>query len=1780
MNWDVARFIRKLLPRTHPRLRKALPVLEALETRLAPTVNILTYHDDTSSSGVNANETQLTPANVNTNTFGKLYNVTLDGQVYAEPLVETGVAIASGPFTTSGSAGIHDVVFVATEHDSLYAIDASALGGAILWQRSFLDTSVAGNNTLGASSIVPVSSNDVGAADISPDIGITGTPVIDASTGTLYVVVKTKETIGGNTYFVQRLHAIDVSDGTDVTTPYLIGDTTTSGIDNTSIYVYGTGDGAVTDPYNGTGKMVVQFNTLTENQRAALSLVNNTVYVAWASHGDNGPFHGWVVAWDVSKLTSSGLVLKGVFNTSPNDGESGVWQGGGGLVFESDGSAFYFETGNGTGGAPKLNAAGFPTNDNYNEAVVKLVADPTTSPTNQNGNGWGFKVVDYFIPYNVTALDAADSDFGAGSPILLPASAGIPGHPNLLIAGGKEGNLYVLDRDHLGHFSATNDNALNSVPDGSGHDTPPVLVSGLLSTPAWFAGKLYVFSGYSGQAFAFTLGSTGTLTPASQTSIQSFGYLPGSPSVSADGTNNGIVWLLDRNANELHAYDAATLATELWNSAANAGGADSLGAATKFAVPTVANGMVYVGTLAGLVVYGLTAPPTSVPDAPTVSASALSGSVINLTWTDPTQQPNTADGYTIEESTDGTTFSTITTTAAGVTSLAVGGLQPLTTYYFEVIGFNSLGNSSPSNIASAKTSNETALLDFSGGFAGSTDDLTLNGSAALNGNELELTNGGESEAGSAFSTSLVDVTGFSTQFTFQIPTGSNSADGFTFTIQGVGPTALGSVGGDLGYGGIGDSVAIKFDLYDNAGEGYDSTGLFTDGSHPTNSGSIDLTPTGVNLHSGDVFDVAMTYDGTTLAVTITDTQTNATATENYTINIPQTVGGNGAYVGFTGGTGSETSTQNILTWTYQPSASTSPNPPSGLGATPASATSVNLTWTANATNQIGYHLDRATDSGFTQNLITETLRGTLTSFTDTAPGLAPGQTYYYQLRAFNSAGDSANSNSVSVTIPLAPPKPTNQQITNVTTSEIDITWQDNAGHQAQGYHILRAVNNGMFAEVANLPPTSRPAPSQYSWSDTNLTPGTFYEYQIEAYNVSGYNGFADVSATALTDAPGSLSAAPGDGVVTLSWTAPAGAVSYNIYRGTGPGGESSTPIATGITAQDYADTNVTIGTTYFYTVTAVNANLQDDPGLPAESAPSTEAFATPTSFPGAPTNVTATSAANTGIPQVVLGWTSPLGATSFNIYRSTLSGGEGSVPLATGITGTSFTDTTVGFGTTYYYQVTAVNAAGEGPPSAEVHITPLLVIHVNFTSTSGDAVSGYLADTGLAYGPRGDGLSFGWSRNDTADGVDRNAGNAPDELQDSFHDMHGLGANNVFWRIALPDGTYSVHLIAGDSSDTSSLYSINVGAASPGGTPAIRGKATAAKPWIENTVVVRVAHGVLYVTNGPGTQNNKIDEIDITPVAPTLTGVTPVGGAPGRIVTLTGVYFFGATHVRFDGMDARFTVLSGREIQVVVPAGATTGAITVTTPGGTAISGSVFTVAPRISSFTAPTGKPGDSVVITGANFMGTTAVKFHGIAASFTVDSATQITVTVPANVTTGTINVTTPAGTAVSAHSFIVAPRITRFTPSGGAAGTAVILTGSNFGGTLDVRFNGLNARFVVLSSTTIEAFVPTGVTSGAITVTTAAGTATSATDFIAAPVIASFTPDSGSGGTQVTIMGQNFTGATVVEFHGVRATFVVDSVTEITARVPESFTIGPITVVTPGGKAISVSNFVRKA
>ena len=432
-----------------------------------------------------------------------------------------------------------------------------------------------------------------------------------------------------------------------------------------------------------------------------------------------------------------------------------------------------------------------------------------------------------------------------------------------------------------------------------------------------------------------------------------------------------------------------------------------------------------------------------------------------------------------------------------------------------------------------------------------------------------------------------------------------------------------------------------------------STGVFTGGAAPAASGSVDLNGSGIDLHSGDPFNVTLAYSNGTLTETLVDASTGASFTKSYAVDIPTIVGGRTAYFGFTGGSGGLSAVQDISSWTFTPVTPPATGAPSGLSATAAS-----------------------------QN-------------------------------------------------------------------------------------------------------------------------------------------------------------------VSLSWTATAGAASYNIYRGTGRGAEGTTPIASGVTATGFTDTTVTNGTTYYYVVAAVNAG-----GTGARSA---EVSALPQIAPPAPpTGVTATAASQS----VALAWAVTSTATSYSVFRGTASNAQSTTPIATGITGTTFNDTTVTNGVNYFYKIVALNAGGGGAASAEVSARPVFVAHVNFSNSTTQTSAGYINDTGLIFATRSNGQSFGWNRDNTLNARNRNAFNSPDELHDSFNVVQ---ASTFIWELAVPAGQYSVHIIAGDPSAVDGAYTLDAEAVA-----AIRGTPSTLSRWLEATVTVTVTDGRLTITS-VGT--NKIDSIDVTTLA-------------------------------------------------------------------------------------------------------------------------------------------------------------------------------------------------------------------------------------------------------------------------------------------------------------------------
>ncbi len=1013
---------------------------------LSAQVNVTTYHNDIARTGQNTQEAVLTPSNVNSTQFGKLFSVAVDGAIFAQPLYLSSVSIAGAE---------HNVLYVATEHDSVYAIDADS--GAIYAQVSLIPAGGA-----------PVNSDtDLACGDLVPEVGITGTPVIDPVGGTLYVVASSK--VNGGYY--QYLHALDVRTLAEKL----------NGPVSIQAKTAGTG-------YDASGGYVT-FHPQVENQRPALLLEHGHVVIAWSSHCDDDPYHGWVMSYNAGTLAQ-----EAVFNDSPNGGRGGIWMSGSGPAADAAGN-IYFATGNGTWNG---------TTD-FGDSDVKL-GPPS--------NG-AFPVLDYFTPFDQATLASDDVDLGSAGAVLLPPLAS---GQQFFSQQGKAGTIYLVNTANLGKYcvdltpACTNDdpNVAQEIPAAN---------PGVWGAPAYWNGNLYWAAVNDKiRAYSFNAGGSGKIStvPTSETA-QIFAYVAPTPSISSNGTGNAILWALDgpgddsgcdggtTNCLGLYAYDATDLTHLLYTSAQAPNGRDSAGTTTKFQAPVIANGKVYIGTQSAVVAYGLLAgalpvaaspilapPPGQYGSTQTVTLSdATAGAAIYYTtnattpstgstrYTGPiavsgsetVQAIAVANGYqastvaggayliggavttavnlgSIDDndaisnngsaplnggfdhgghsysanllgtsitwngnvydfgpagSADAADWTTIPLPAGSYTTVsllgaAVNGNQPNQTFvvtytdgststfvqgvsdWFTAhlypgeslvktmayrVGSGGSQQAGPVylygysfTLDSAKTVKSLTLpkngnvvilaVDVLGASSGSVNDSSGFSSAAgltfvgagvsIKGTALQLTDGGGSEATAVWTASPLNVQAFTTDFTFKItPAGPGTGDGFTFAIQNAGAGTVGGYGSGLGYLGIGASVAVKFDLYNNSGEGSDSTGFYVDGAIPTLP-ATDMTSSGVNLHSGDALHAHLTYDGTTLTLTLTDTVTGASFTTSKAINIPSTVGGDSAYVGFTAGTGAATAVQQISTWTYSSGISPAIDDPAGF----SSGTGLNL----------------------------------------------------------------------------------------------------------------------------------------------------------------------------------------------------------------------------------------------------------------------------------------------------------------------------------------------------------------------------------------------------------------------------------------------------------------------------------------------------------------------------------------------------------------------------------------------------------------------------------------------------------------------------------------------------------------------------------------------------------------------------------------------------------------------------------------------------------------------
>ena len=519
----------------------ALEARRETVVRAAPVFHgVLTWHNDNMRTGRNPAETTLTLKNVNSSTFGKVFILATDGLVDAQPLYAPNLVVGG----TS-----HNVVFVASEHGTVYAFDAD--NGAPLWHVTTLKSGEG-------------ASDDRGCSQVTPEIGVTSAPVIDLTVGphgTIYLVAMSKDSSGN---YHQRLHALDLTTGAEQF----------GGPVEIAAQYPGTGD-------NSQGGYVI-FDPAQYKERAGLLLLNHVVYTSWASHCDDRPYTGWIIGYNETTLSQTS-----VLNVTPNGNEGAIWAAGAGPAADGNGNIYFLDA-NGTFDT-SLDAKGFPASGDYGNAIMKL-----------STKGGKLAVADYFNMYNTVTESDADEDLGSGGAMVVPNFKDSSRKMHELVVGaGKDSNIYVADRTNMGKFNPNNNNQLYQ-------DVQGALSGSVYSAPAFDGKRIYYGAvGDTIKAFAFKANGQLNSTPQSATST-AFGYPGATPSISGNSPANLILWATENTSPAvLHAYNANNLAVELYNSNQASAGRDHFGDGNKFITPTIANGKVYVGTQTGVGVFGL-----------------------------------------------------------------------------------------------------------------------------------------------------------------------------------------------------------------------------------------------------------------------------------------------------------------------------------------------------------------------------------------------------------------------------------------------------------------------------------------------------------------------------------------------------------------------------------------------------------------------------------------------------------------------------------------------------------------------------------------------------------------------------------------------------------------------------------------------------------------------------------------------------------------------------------------------------------------------------------------------------------------------------------------------------------------------------------------------------------------------------------------------------------------------------------------------------------------------
>jgi fibronectin type 3 domain-containing protein len=1355
-------------------------------------VDITTWQVDLQHTGANLQETTLSPGNVGSpGNFGLLFTHALDGQSYGQPLYVSAATL--GPFN---DASTHNVVYVATQHDSVFAFDADSSGGANagpLWRVSLLPPGT-----------TPVPQADTQSGDIQVEIGITTTPVIDTANQLLYVVSKVKKTSDGS--YQQYLHALDLKTGAEKLGPVRI-DTSFAG---SSSQVDSHVPECTSNNAGGSSPQgALPFCALREHLRSAMILYNGVVYIAYASHSDMGVYHGEILGYDAHSLA-----LIKTFIATPNGANGGFWASGAGPAVDASGNMFIAVA----NGDFDQRPSAYTTGTDWGEAVLKL----PTGTTGQMDVSFS-NPADWFTPNNFQVLNDRDLDVGSSGLLLLPDQSGGT-HPHILVGGGKGGVLYVLDRDNLGGI-ATPDNAIQEIAEDNS--------SALFVTPAYYNGNIYYAPAglpLEQRAVGYEPISGGYVSQTAITSDKIYRVKGAGAFVSANGANDGLVWVL--SGNNLDAYDARNvsgnpiftqnLTTPITNTGCGA---------PKFSLPTVSGGKAFYSCFDGatnasfLFVSGLLAPVSGTPVAASgAAASAISSSAATITWTD---NDSRGPGFIIKRSNvQNGTFSQVGTVSAHVTTFTDTGLSPVTPYFYQVVAFNANGNSSPSNVAAMTTfPNFTppglvAYWSLDDGSSNPTDN-TGHGHTGLTDpgvNEAvpsqAIINMGYSFHGAGQVVSRIDVPDspeleFATTQSFTLAAWVNlltikaeeqailakSADqgnayGIWVDANGhwIARGPQGDIVGPVATQGTWTHVAVVQDGAAGTRGLYVNGVLVASGSAQAADGAGDLWMGQQNV-DGNVesfiglldeirlYNIALTSDqitgamgppvvdavsnqhqgnsgtfGLTLFPSITNNVVEprrGSTPGSYTIALTFSAPVSGAHValGLQGGGApigsiaavTPDNTGRTLTVALTGVANDQALNLHFSGILPGNGTAdipFNLLWgdvdgnhvvnnldlvivqnsATQGVNQASAFFDISGDgavNGADAALVSAAIGSTLGAQTDANLAVFQPATAS-SVNGGNTAPDAFdnNPNSRWESQQNVDPQCIKVDLGAVATiHSIVLNWENAAGKnytldvssdpkaandcnstttdQGVWSTIKQVVGNtsGGVKTYANLNASGR----YVRMFGTTRTTGfgySLFEFQVFGIPLSGTQP--------PPAAPANLAAVAAAAQISLTWTASPGATSYEVFRGSSAGGENATPVAMNLVTPAFVDASVTSGATYFYIVKAINAA--------GVSGPSNEASATPTAtatIPAAPTNLAAVA----GNASVVLNWNASTGAASYNVYRGTSAGAENATPLASNVTASTYTDTTVVAGIAYFYQAAAVNSAGISARSNEAMAT-------------------------------------------------------------------------------------------------------------------------------------------------------------------------------------------------------------------------------------------------------------------------------------------------------------------------------------------------------------------------------------------------------------------------------------------------------------------------------------------